>query len=540
MPRTRYRLLVPAVTAALTLGALGTAHAGAPAAAPRAAAQTAAQDGDPTLRADLDRILADPRAAGARAGVVVEDADTGQVLYEHQADEHLLPASTLKTFTSAAALHHLGTDRRFGTDVLAAGARHGAVLDGDLVLRGGGDFSLQPADLDALAARVAASGVRTVTGRLTADDTRYDAERLGSGWSWDDLSYDYAPQISALTLSPTDDDAMDTAVVTLTPAARAGDPATVTVTPAEAPIHLTGQVTTGAPGSGYSASVLRREGGNEVVLSGSLAADNGPDTNLVTVDDPTGYTAAVFRAALARHGVRVLHGTAEQAAPAGARVLAHHDSAPLGELLKPFLKESNNGIAEHLVKETGLQVSGEGSWSAGLKAVSDYVRGKGVDTSQIRQADGSGLTRYDQVTARQTAVLLRAVRSEPWFATWYDALPVAGVPEPEGGTLTNRMRGTAAAGNLHAKTGSMTGVTALAGYVTGPDGRRLILVADFDGYLGSSPRPLQDAIAVRLAGGPAAAARSAAAPPRTLPAPHPAKTRGPGADPDRCALRPAC
>lgn len=529
MPRIRYRTIVPAVAAALTLGALGTtAHAGPVADTPRTTA-------DSGLAADLDRILADPRADGARAGVIVEDADTGEVLYEHEADEHLLPASTLKVFTSSAAVHTLGTDYRFGTDVLAAGARHGSVLDGDLVLRGGGDFSLRPEDLDALAARIAATGVRTVTGALTADDTRYDKERLGSGWSWDDLSYDYAPQISALTLSPTDGDAMGTVQVTVTPADRAGAAATVRVSPEGAPVHLTGRITTGAPGSGYSVSVLRDQGGNTIRLSGSLAADNGPDTNLVTVDDPTAYTAAVFRSALTRHGVRVLGRTAEKAAPAHAGVLAHHDSAPLGDLLVPFLKESNNGIAEHLVKEMGLHVAHDGSWASGLKVVGDYLRAQGVDTSDIRQADGSGLTRYDQVTARQTAVLLRAVRSEPWFRTWYDALPVAGQPEPAGGTLTNRMRGTPAAGNVHAKTGSMTGVTALAGYVTTPEGRRLLFVADFDGYLHASPSPLQDAIAVRLAGGGTATTAVKATPP----AAH-ADRKGPGADPDRCALRVSC
>lgn len=120
----------------------------------------------------------------------------------------------------------------------------------------------------------------------------------------------------------------------------------------------------------------------------------------------------------------------------------------------------------------------------------------------MTQTDGSGLSHGNHTTTRQLSIVLRAVQHQSWFPTWYDALPIAGRPgEFVGGTLRSRMGGTAAAGNVHAKTGSLTGVTALSGYVTDPSGQKLIFSSVFNGYQGSSPKDIEDRIAVRLAAG---------------------------------------
>ncbi|RAJ36849.1 D-alanyl-D-alanine carboxypeptidase/D-alanyl-D-alanine-endopeptidase (penicillin-binding protein 4) [Kitasatospora sp. SolWspMP-SS2h] len=498
------RRLARPVAAALAAALLAVAAPGGSAPPASAAASSA-------LTADLDRLLADPRLAGATAAVKVVDTESGEVLYAHDSQHLVLPASTMKLVTSAAALDALGTGYRFGTDVLATGRSDAGVLRGDLVLRGGGDPSLLPQDLDALARQVADSGVRLVTGSLGYDASRYDDVPLGSGWAWDDEPYYYSPQISALTLAGDTDYDMGTLQVTLTPG-EPGRPAAVRVVPADTGVRITGSVTTGPAGSGYSADVTRRHGTGEIVLSGSLPADNGPDDEWVTVDDPAGATAHAFAAALARHGVRVLglpgRDPVATTTPAGARQVAHHDSAPLGDLLVPFLKLSNNGIAEHLVKELGRTGSGQGSWSAGLARITDFLHRNGLDTTPTRQADGSGLSRYDLVTADRYTALLTYARTQPWFATWYEALPIAGNPDRMvGGSLATRMQGTAAAGNVHAKTGSMSGVNTLAGYVTSPEGRKLAFAVLVNDFVAPSPRPVIDQIAVRLATGPAPAAQ---------------------------------
>ncbi|GAA4981942.1 hypothetical protein GCM10025734_02670 [Kitasatospora paranensis] len=214
----RHRIALPAAVA-LATGMLMVAAPGATAPRPAVAAAT-----DPVLTADIDRLLTDPRLVGAMAAVEVVDTGTGEVLYTHNSQQLELPASTMKLITSAAALDTLGTDHRFTTDILADGRRTGAVLQGDLIVRGGGDPSLRAEDLDALAQQVADSGVRLVTGSLAYDASRYDDVPLGSGWAWDDEPYYYSPQISALTIASDTDDDMGTLQVTLLPVHPASPP----------------------------------------------------------------------------------------------------------------------------------------------------------------------------------------------------------------------------------------------------------------------------------------------------------------------------
>ncbi|WP_371493995.1 D-alanyl-D-alanine carboxypeptidase/D-alanyl-D-alanine-endopeptidase [Kitasatospora sp. NBC_00374] len=460
-----------------------------------------------TLAADLDRLLADARLTGAQVSALVTDPATGEVVYEHAPGALLLPASTQKTVTAAAALDLLGPDHRFRTDVLAAGRRTGGVVDGDLVLRGGGDPSLLAADLDDLARQVADGGVTSVGGGVLADASRYDDVPLGPNWAWDDQAAYYSPQISALTLTTDGDYDPGTVRLTVTPGDAPGRPAAVRVTPAEAPVHLSGQVRTGAAGSERTVDVARRPGGNELVLSGSVPADADPGDEWIAVDRPAVLAATVFAAALARHGVTVHGPVAEGPAPEGGTELASHDSAPVSALMTPFLKLSNNGIAEHLIKEIGRVRADEGSWAAGTDEVRAFLHRGGLETGEARQVDGSGLSRHNLLSARRLTALLAFARRQSWFSTWYDALPVAGdARRMVGGTLTNRLRGTAAEGRVHAKTGSMTGVDALTGYVERPDGQPLAFAVIVNNFTATGPRSVIDAFVLRLAGGTTAKA----------------------------------
>ncbi|MFD3326663.1 D-alanyl-D-alanine carboxypeptidase/D-alanyl-D-alanine-endopeptidase [Streptomyces sp. NPDC058701] len=491
-PAVKRRVLLP--TAAALLAALLVPPA------PGAAGDRTTATSPAGLAADLDILLADPRLTGAHASVQIADSASGHILYQRHEHALMLPASTLKVVTAASALQLLGPQHRFTTEVRTSGRRSGPVLHGDLVLRGGGDPSLLATDLDALARHLAGTGIRQVTGRLLFDDSRYDSVPLGPGWAWDDQPYYFSPQISALTIAPDEEFDLGTVKVTLTPAAPGG-PVGVTVTPAAAPVQFRGRVTTGPPGSEFTAEAVRNLGTNQIGLTGSIPADYGPADEWVTVDDPAAVTATVFAAALRRYGVGVREQQRADGSASAGRVLARHDSAPLAELIVPFLKLSNNGIAEHLVKEIGRMKSGEGSWRAGLEEVSRFLRTNSLDGDR-NQADGSGLSRYNLMSAQQFTALLTFARRQPWYDAWYRALPVAGDPRRMvGGTLAGRMRGTLAEGKVHAKTGSMTGVDALTGYVEDASGRLLAFTVLVNHFAGPSPRPVIDRIAIRLAGG---------------------------------------
>ncbi|MFG1945072.1 D-alanyl-D-alanine carboxypeptidase/D-alanyl-D-alanine-endopeptidase [Nonomuraea sp. NPDC048826] len=441
------------------------------------------------LTQDLNQILADSRLTIAQAGVVVRSAANGEELYATDAGKLLMPASNTKLFTSAAAAEVLGLDYRFTTSVLGAGRKSGPVLNGDLVLRGTGDPTLLAEDYDALAAEVAKAGVKLVTGKLVADDTWFDDVRLGQDWAWDDETAYYAAPISALTASPDRDYDAGSVVVSVAPD---GDRVKVSTTPETGYLKIVNNAKTG---SSTDVLIERKHGTKTVVISGTVASTYN---EWVAVDDPTAYAATLFRDALEKRGVRVLGKTTTGAAPEGAKELAKKESMPLSELLVPFMKLSNNIHAEILTKAMGRKVAGQGTWAAGLKASTDFARANGVQVLNLR--DGSGLSRRDGITPTSIAQLLLAVRDKPWYPTWYASLPIAGNAERfVGGTLRSRMRDTPAANNVHAKTGSLTGVTALSGYVTSADGEPLVFSIMLNQYLSSSPKDIEDKIAVRLA-----------------------------------------
>ncbi|WP_369271414.1 D-alanyl-D-alanine carboxypeptidase/D-alanyl-D-alanine-endopeptidase [Streptomyces sp. R11] len=474
-------------------------------------AQAGADSDRSGLPEAVDTILGDARMEGGVASVVVADAGTGELLYQHLPATRLMPASNTKLATSAAAMEILGPQYRFTTDVLTTGRRHGSVLRGDLYLRGTGDPTLLAGDYDRLAARLAASGIRRVDGRLIADDTRFDSVRLGRSWAADDESSYYSAQISALSVAPDTDYDTGTVIVTVGPGEEAGDEPVVTVTPDTDYVDIDVRATTVAAGGANDLTVEREHGTNTVVVSGTTPVGGAGAKEWVSVWGPTGYAAAVFRVALADHGVKVVGPTRlGRPTPAGATELASHDSMALKDLLIPFMKLSNNMHAEILTKAMGHEVSRQGSWGAGLDAISGYLKGVGIDAGKVRQVDGSGLSRMDNFAAGQLVELLLAVRAEPWYADWHRALPVACDPDRfVGGTLRSRMCGTPAALNARAKTGSLTGASALSGYVTDSGGRELVYGIVLNNYLASSVKPLEDAIVVTLARSTAEVAGSA-------------------------------
>lgn len=486
----------------LTIGALSASVVSAPsyAAKPRAYA-------DPTLAADLDKILSDSRLANAVYGVDVRDGSSS--LYAHTVDAAVTPASNTKLFTTLTALDLLGTGFRFCTTVGSTGKLAGSTLQGDLVLKGTGDPTVRAADYDALAATIAAKGIRKIDGRLLADDTYFDSQRYNPRWDPDDAPFAYASQISALTLAV--DDVYNTGAIRVTSSASTqGQPVNVVLNPATDYVTVDNRATTGAPGSANTLTVDRPAGANKVVVTGSIPAGGAAVVKLRSVEDPALYAASVFRAALAKHEVVVTGATEHGTLPAGARTLATRQSATLSVILKPFLKLSNNGIADILAKTIGKRIAGTGSWTAGLQVVKAHVTRSGIDTAAMQLYDGSGLSFDDRTSARSVADLLTVVRKRSWFPTFYDALPIAGKPGAlVGGTLETRMVGTPAAGNVHAKTGTLTGATALSGYATAPDGTPLVFSIIMNKYVTPTPTDLQNRIAIRLAGGPGSAPAAA-------------------------------
>jgi len=447
----------------------------------------------------LDRLLADPALHGATVSLMVRDAKSGNTLYQHNPRTRLAPASSLKLLTTAAAMDVLGPQYRFSTQVLGSGSRNGSVLSGNLYLRGLGDPTIQWADYQALAASLAQQGIKQVQGDLVFDDSFFDAERLGIDWAQDDESTYYGAQISALTVSPNTDFDAGTLIVTAKAPVAVGQPVSVDISPATNYVQVSNRAVSG-PGTRYG--LTRQHGTNLLQLTGALAPGR-QSRQLVSVWEPTQLVANLFEQALAQQGIsvqgrRVIGGVS----PTTATVLAVRESAPLQELITPLLKLSNNNMSEALLKAMGRKTANAGTASAGVAAVADFLKRQGVDAATLIQVDGSGLSRRNLVSSQNLTDLLLAASKQPWFNAWYSALPIAGNPDRmTGGSLRYRLRGTAAENNLHGKTGSMSGVSSLTGYVTDAGGRRLVFSMLSNNYVavGSQIKALENSLVTTLA-----------------------------------------
>ncbi|WP_166354976.1 D-alanyl-D-alanine carboxypeptidase/D-alanyl-D-alanine endopeptidase [Phytoactinopolyspora limicola] len=488
------------VIATLSAGGLVAAFNVVPSALPMAESQNEMDPAVKELAADIDEILEDPRMDGSQASVVVADATSGDVLYERGGDDRLMPASNQKILTSAAAMDILGPDHTFSTTVETDARHTGRILAGDLYLRGTGDPTLLVEDYEVLADEIVAAGIQRVHGGVVADDTWFDDVRLGLNWTWDSEQYYYGAQISALTVSPDVDYDSGTVIVEVDPGRRAGDPPRVTVIPENDYVEIVNDAQTTAAGTGQAIGINRLPGSNTIRITGTIATDGAQARTWRSVWEPTDFAAGLFLQALEERGVQVREGISRGATPDGARVLAERESMPLSELLIPFMKLSNNGHAEILIKSMGQAVADAGTWSAGNEALRSSLRDWGVEPATMAIADGSGLSRRNLVPPNEIITLLRSLQDEPWYDTWYESMPVAGIEERlVGGTLRFRMAGTAAEGNARGKTGTLTAATGLSGYVTTADGDELVYSILINNHVSAKPSDLEDRIVVRLA-----------------------------------------
>lgn len=420
----------------------------------------------------LDKILQAPALRGGVTGAIVCRVSDGKTLYAHDADLRLMPASNCKLWTSSAALALLGPDYHMATDVLAS-ARPDAngVITGSVYLRGGGDGLLSAADLDTLSAALSAAGVKRITGSIAGDGSRFADGPYGFGWEWDDLGDEEFPQISGLEVSE------GVLNVHVAPGAAPGDPVTVTVEPPTDYVPFVITAKTGAKEAAGDCVIVKPWRKNEFDISGTLPQGKTLDAN-APVDAPPLLAATLLRQALVKHGIVVDGGAALGQTPPEAVVLASHASLPLSEYIVRMNKPSDNLLAETLVR----LLDTPGTVQAGRAKEMPFFQSLGVDTSPLALEDGSGVSRRDYVTARSVSQLLLGMHGRKDWPLYYQSLPIAGVD----GTLRSRMKGTLAANNVHAKTGTLSQVRALSGYVTGRDGQLYVFSLLMNNFPGSA------------------------------------------------------
>jgi D-alanyl-D-alanine carboxypeptidase/D-alanyl-D-alanine-endopeptidase (penicillin-binding protein 4) len=373
------------------------------------------------LRRLIDSLTHQPQFRGGLWGVLIVDPRTGDTLYSQNAGKLFMPASNMKVITSTAALTLLGPDYTYKTTFLTDGPLQDSVLDGDLIVIGRGDPTISDnmrgvatTVMDALADSIRAHGIRQITGRLARVGNAFPDSIHGYGWEWDDLGEYYAAGVDELIFNEG-----------MAPTTPRPPPDTVR-------------------DSAYS----------------------GP-----AKDPATAYLNAL-NDALIRKGITLDAGVLDSILPTPIKMdtLFVFTSLPMRNILPALLKPSQNQIAEILLKTIGLERGGMGTADSARKIVGQQLLAWGVQPDGFVIRDGSGLSRHDLLTPETLVRVLDRIQQDTAFAVFYNALPIAGID----GTLKDRMKGTLAEGNAHAKTGSISNARTLSGYVTTADGERLI------------------------------------------------------------------
>ena len=430
----------------------------------------------------IDEVLDNEVYDDAYWGALVVDLTTGRTLYDRNAERRFIPASNMKLVSTAAALDALGPDYVYRTRLYADGPVQNGTLRGSLVVRGSGDPTFggryTGGDLTLVlrqwADSLQASGIRRITGSVIGDDDVFDDVGLGEGWSWDDLVWYYAAEISGLQFN---EGTVEVKVHGTTP----GDKARITVEPDDGYVRLVNRTTTTAGGSireGYR----RNLGSNEFDVTTSVPAGKVEEESLSVVN-PTEYFVRTFISVLRRRGIEVdgeaidVDTWGRRPVYEGMRQLAIHRSPPLSAIVGETNADSNNLYAEHLLRTLGVErYTGDefapGSAQAGVAATEPLLNRLGVDPASLRIADGSGLSALNRLTPIAIVTLLKGMKEHPNPLVWeayYKSLAVGGLT----GTLKGRYRSGDARANVRAKTGYISGARTLSGYVEAENGHLL-------------------------------------------------------------------
>jgi serine-type D-Ala-D-Ala carboxypeptidase/endopeptidase (penicillin-binding protein 4) len=445
----------------------------------------------PPLQAAAEEIVA---RVGGDWGVMAWSIDANRPLLAINANAPLIPASNNKVLTAVWALDVLGADHRFHTDLLVSGEVDGAgVLRGDVIIRGSGDpgFGYPHTNRDpmtplrTMAQQLHARGVRVVEGGVVGDPFAFDTILLGPAWPQDTGggAAQYAPRVSGLPFQ------RNMLWVQAIPGAGGVE---IQLHPAVDVVPVVSTVRTG----GSRAWAVRHPHQDTIHVRGAVSG-RGPFRYGVGVYDPALLTAGALRLALTEAGIQVRGPARVGPTPQGARAVHRHVSAPLASYMPRLNQDSDNFFAEHVWKAAARGAIGEGSYTRGGAASAlHFMRRARVPAGQVFQFDGSGLSSHNRASANAMVRALVYGHRAPWSDVLHRSMAVAA---DRSGTLSRMYRGTAAAGNLHAKTGYIRGVRTLSGYVRAANGELIAFSFLFNGANTNGARVVQEELGVLLA-----------------------------------------
>lgn len=467
------------------------------------------------LQQRLSEIVNQPKYNRALWGVKVLSLDTGKTLFEHNSQKLFSPASNSKLYTVALALDRLGPDFRIKTSLYTTSKPDSdGVLHDNLIVYGRGDPTINARihggdvlkALEPLVFSLTNAGVKSIAGELVGDATFIRGPEFGSGWSWADAEYSYGAEISALTIN---DNVLS---LSIKPAERRAEPAKLAFIPPTDYLIVSNRTTTLEKGGKRRIALFRPLEENVLYVSGEIPLDDPGATEEATVHNPAGLFVSLFQEVLQKQGitvdgkVRTVNCLEPKATDCRDMIeLGSMESLPLSTIAAEILKPSQNLYADLLLAQVGENTrskatpDSETSEELGIAELKKFLVQAGVREGEVFFEEGSGLSRDNLTTPNATVTLLEYMSRHRCAETYKNALPIAGVD----GTLRNRMKGTVAAGNMRAKTGTLRWANSLAGYVTSAAGERLAFCIMLNRYhssgTGTPARTDIDAMAAALA-----------------------------------------
>jgi D-alanyl-D-alanine carboxypeptidase/D-alanyl-D-alanine-endopeptidase (penicillin-binding protein 4) len=434
-----------------------------------------------SLRKDIDALLDSPEISGASVGVSVISLESGESFYKKNDTKNFPPASTLKLLTSADALESLGAEYKFATRLYMNGSiKEDGEYVGDLIIRAGGDPSISKnfykdpmAIIDRFAATLDSLGIKSINGNIIGDDNFFDDEYYGPGWAWDDLAYPFSAEINALS-------AFDNKVdIIVTPGKSANQLAEFYMEPRNNYLQIDNRVRTVLPEKVSDLSIYRAPYTNVVKLDGFILKDStNKERNSVasvSIDNPTLFFLSLIKDCIETRNIKFRGALIDiddykgRIAYNELKQISEIISPPIKDIIKVLNKQSNNLIAEALLKTISKENSGKGSFNKGAEILTKFANKIGIKSDNLAIVDGSGLSRLNLISPNGITSVLAYMFKNEYKGEYVGSLAAPG----EDGTLKKRMTKSVAQKNLNAKSGSMNNVNNLAGYVKTKDGENL-------------------------------------------------------------------
>jgi D-alanyl-D-alanine carboxypeptidase/D-alanyl-D-alanine-endopeptidase (penicillin-binding protein 4) len=458
----------------------------------------------PPLWEEIDAIIDDPNFSSAFWGISIRSVETGEYFYKKNADKLLIPASNLKLFTTSAGLLLLGSNYKYKTNIYTDGYIDGSILRGSLIIQGSGDPTISGRFYDGDMLKVfniwadslLELGIDEIRGNILGDDNLFDDMGYGEGWPADYESYWFAAPSSALSFN---DNCVDVEVKPTT----TGKSAAISVYPDIKYASIINKVSTVRADSTTEINIYRERGSNIITVYGRIQQGSEGVRTYASVNSPTQYAAVTLKYVLESRGIAVKGYAADLDDEKTAynyskmKILFHHLSPELQNIVKVINKNSNNFYAEQLMKTIGLEYGSFGSIQNGVAACKSVWKNMDIDPEDMAIADGSGLSRQDLISPNQFVKLLLYMQKSSELRTFYESFPVAGVD----GTMASRLRNTAAQNNLRGKPGLLSGVSSLSGYIFTADKEMLAFSIMVNNFTTSHTLALQiqDVICQKLA-----------------------------------------